>query len=128
MPNWVTVAVVKLVACGEYEGRVHHGFNLALRRTWRKVGTILDEAQDKPLFLTGHSMGGALAVLAACRLAKIGRPPVATYTFGTPRVGDPAFAPPMHSYLSRRQSPGPRPRIAAGFVAAVAAREPPIDE
>jgi hypothetical protein len=36
-------------------------------------------------------MGGALAVLTACRLAKAGRPPVATYTFGSPRIGDRAF-------------------------------------
>jgi hypothetical protein len=36
-------------------------------------------------------MGGALAILAACRLAKAGFPPVATYTFGSPRVGDRAF-------------------------------------
>ena len=91
LPTWVTDAVVKLVACGEYEGRVHHGFSSALRRTWGKVETLLDKACDKPLFLTGHSMGGALAVLTACRLARAGRPPVATYTFGSPRVGDRAF-------------------------------------
>jgi hypothetical protein len=91
LPNWVTDAVVKLVRCGEYEGRVHHGFSSVLRRTWAKVEAILDEARDKPLFLTGHSMGGALAVLTACRLAKMGRPPVAIYTFGSPRVGDRAF-------------------------------------
>ncbi len=36
-------------------------------------------------------MGGALAVLTACRLAKMGRPPVAIYTYGSPRVGDPVF-------------------------------------
>src|SRR5262249_3931996 len=51
----------------------------------------LEEVQDKPLFLTGHSMGGALAVLTACRLAKMRRPPVAIYTYGSPRVGDRLF-------------------------------------
>lgn len=91
LPNWLTVAVVRLVASGEYEGRVHHGFNYALRRTWSKVEAILDEVQDKPLFLTGHSMGGAMSVLAACRLAKDGRPPAAIYTYGAPRVGDQSF-------------------------------------
>ena len=57
----------------------------------RGVERALDEAGDRPLYLTGHSMGGALAVLTACRLAKMGRPAVATYTFGAPRIGDPAF-------------------------------------
>ena len=32
-----------------------------------------------------------LAVLTACRLATMGRPPVAIYTFGVPRAGDPTF-------------------------------------
>ncbi|HEX4795462.1 MAG TPA: lipase family protein [Humisphaera sp.] len=91
LPNWLTDVVVKLVERDEYDGRVHHGFSSVLRRTWDKVEDVLAEAGDKPLFLTGHSMGGALAVLTACRLAKLGRPPIATYTFGSPRIGDHAF-------------------------------------
>lgn len=91
LPNWITDAVVRLVACAEYAGRVHYGFSSALRSTWNKFEPILAEVQDKPLFLTGHSMGGALSILSAYRLAKLGRPPVATYTFGAPRVGDPTF-------------------------------------
>jgi hypothetical protein len=91
LPNWVTDAVVKLVECREYDGRVHHGFSSVLRQTWGKVETVLEKACNKPLFLTGHSMGGALAMLTACRLAKMGRPPVAIYTYGAPRVGDREF-------------------------------------
>jgi hypothetical protein len=91
LPTWLTDVVVRLVERPEYEGRVHHGFSSVLRRTWGKIERILEEAQDKPLFLTGHSMGGALAVLTACRLAKMGRTPVATYTFGAPRIGDRNF-------------------------------------
>jgi hypothetical protein len=55
------------------------------------VEWVLEKAEGKPLFLTGHSMGGALAMLTGCRLARTGRPPVAIYTFGTPRVGDRMF-------------------------------------
>jgi len=91
LPSWLTDAVVRLVECPEYQGRVHHGFSAALRHTWPKIDTLLHHAKGKPLFLTGHSMGGALAVLTACRLAKLGRPPVAIYTFGSPRVGDRSF-------------------------------------
>lgn len=91
LPNWVTDAVARLVERGEYEGRVHQGFSSVLRRTWGKLEPMLAEAEGRPLFLTGHSMGGALAVLTACRLAKAGRSPAATYTYGAPRVGDPAF-------------------------------------
>lgn len=91
LPNWVTDAVVKLVVREEYVGRVHHGFSAALKRTWGKICPLVDAVGDRPLFITGHSLGGALAVLSACRLARAGRPPVATYTFGAPRVGDPDF-------------------------------------
>ena len=91
LPNWLTNASARLVERGEYEGRVHHGFAVVLGQAWNWVERAMDEAGDRPLFLTGHSMGGALAVLTACRLAKMGRPAVATYTFGSPRIGDPKF-------------------------------------
>jgi len=88
---WLTDVVVRLVEHHHYHGRVHRGFHLALHHTWKKIEPILDKIGEKPLFLAGHSMGGALAVLTACRLAKLGRPPVAIYTFGSPRVGDRLF-------------------------------------
>jgi pimeloyl-ACP methyl ester carboxylesterase len=91
LQTWLTDAVVRLVERPDYPGRVHLGFASALRRTWALIEPALDAAGDRPLFLTGHSMGGALAVLTAARLARAGRPAVATYTFGAPRVGDPAF-------------------------------------
>jgi pimeloyl-ACP methyl ester carboxylesterase len=91
LQTWVTDAVVRLVTREHYDGRVHLGFSSALKHTWYKIERLLKLIDDKPLFLTGHSMGGALAVLTACRLAKLGRAPVATYTFGSPRVGDRTF-------------------------------------
>jgi dienelactone hydrolase len=91
LPNWVTDMVTQLVRREHYDGRVHLGFSSALKRTWGKVQRALDLVADRPLFLTGHSMGGALAVLTACRLARAGTPPVAVYTYGSPRVGDRAF-------------------------------------
>jgi len=45
---------------------------------------------DKPIWLTGHSLGGAIATLATfyCSLEKTG----GLYTFGSPCVGDQDFA------------------------------------
>lgn len=91
LQTWVTDLVVRLVERQEYNGRVHRGFSSVLSSSWKSVESVLAEAEGKPLFLTGHSMGGALAVLTACRLAKLDRPAVATYTFGAPRVGDRIF-------------------------------------
>lgn len=89
LQNWLTVMVMQLIRSRHYQGRVHRGFSYALERVWNKLNPLLDRLpQDKPLFLTGHSMGGALAVLAACRLVSQGRAPVAVYTYGAPRIGD----------------------------------------
>jgi hypothetical protein len=91
LPNWVTDAVVRLVERPEYSGRVHRGFSSVLHSSWERIERVMNHVEEKPLFLTGHSMGGALAVLTACRLAKVGRAAVATYTFGSPRIGDRNF-------------------------------------
>ncbi len=70
-------------------GRVHAGFNEAFNKVLAPIQQKLDEPQyaDKPLLITGHSLGGALATIAAKRLTHKGKV-AACYTFGSPRVGD----------------------------------------
>jgi hypothetical protein len=66
-------------------GRVHRGFATALEA----VAAALDpqiSAPGAPWVFTGHSLGGALAILAAERWH-----PAASVVFGCPRVGDAAF-------------------------------------
>ena len=58
---------------------------------------LLQMARDhalggKPLYVTGHSAGGALATLAARRLHAAGAPIRAAFVFSAPRVGDRRFA------------------------------------
>jgi hypothetical protein len=77
-------------------GRVHGGFA-------RGLGEVLDVLLETvqrlrnegglPLFVTGHSLGGALAVAAAAALHFTGKVPVhGVYTYGQPRVGDAEFS------------------------------------
>ena len=51
-------------------GMVHSGFSEAFDAVSEQVQTALNEANitEKPLFITGHSLGGALATIAAKRL------------------------------------------------------------
>jgi hypothetical protein len=65
--------------------RVHSGFKRALNSIWTPLVAVLDTL-DCPVFYTGHSLGAALATLAAAR-----RPPRAVYAYGSPRVGDAQF-------------------------------------
>jgi triacylglycerol lipase len=68
-------------------GEVHLGFCNAIDQIWDDLIDSI-HAGDRLIF-TGHSLGGALAMLAAFRL----RGQVeAVYTFGQPRVGNKAFA------------------------------------
>ena len=66
-------------------GKVHHGFAKALEAVWQEITQALPDRQRR-LLVTGHSLGAALATLAAAIQSQ-----VHLYTFGSPRVGDEAF-------------------------------------
>ncbi|MFO1073719.1 MAG: thioesterase domain-containing protein [Geminicoccaceae bacterium] len=78
----------------EGRGRVHRGYARELDAI---AAPMLAMARDhaaggKPLFVTGHSAGGALATLAARRLHEAGVGVRAAVVFSAPRVGDKKFA------------------------------------
>jgi len=71
-------------------GRVHRGFSQALDKIWDDVEVAISSLKGSQyLMMTGHSLGGALAVLAANRIGE--SRPVGLMTFGCPRVGNAAF-------------------------------------
>lgn len=76
-----------------YEGAVHQGFAAALDGVWLELRTLIDDLHlpGQSIWLTGHSLGGALVTLTAKRLAHF-MDSVHCITFGQPRVGAPAFS------------------------------------
>lgn len=56
----------------------------------------------RSLWLTGHSLGGAMATLAAAWLAERKIPFSGAYTFGQPRVGDENFQVAFETKLNKR--------------------------
>lgn len=73
----------------ETGGRLHSGFSNAFNQVALLVQEKLKEKKlaQLPLFITGHSLGGALATIASKKLNHEGGI-AACYTFGSPRVGD----------------------------------------
>jgi triacylglycerol lipase len=72
---------------------IHEGFRLAAAAAQSEIeqAVRLSRESQKPLFITGHSLGAALAALAARVALGEGSPPSAVYTFGMPRVGGRRF-------------------------------------
>ena len=69
---------------------MHLGFSSALKRTWDQVESVLETAKDKPLFLAGHSMGGAGGV-DRLPAGENGTPADGGVHVRRPRVGDRTF-------------------------------------
>jgi pimeloyl-ACP methyl ester carboxylesterase len=76
-------------------GEVHIGFAAALEAVWGDLAPRL--AAPGRLIYTGHSLGAALATLAASR-----RRPHVLYTYGSPRVGNRVFLDTLSGLESRR--------------------------
>ena len=75
--------------------RFHRGFMEALDEIWDPLLKTAEEAmgrQERPLWITGHSLGGAIALLAAWRLHQKFIPIHQICTFGAPMVGNAAAA------------------------------------
>jgi triacylglycerol lipase len=101
--------------------RVHTGFYKAFQSIQKEFTSWLVQTGAKPLSFAGHSLGGALAVLAADAWAN--RSPT-LYTIGQPRVGDNAFAQSVqaklgdnyHRFVHHRDIVARVPLFSVGFL------------
>ena len=73
----------------EQGGNVHRGFKGALDEVWDDLEDYISNLQKshRKIWMSGHSLGAALATLAADRYGKV----QGLYTYGSPRVGDRNF-------------------------------------
>ena len=68
------------------DGGLHGGFAAGYASLHDDLLTRLGRSRARRVWLTGHSLGGALAVVAASRLAGAGHDVAGVVTFGQPRV------------------------------------------
>src|SRR5262245_56380703 len=98
--------------------RWHEGFMKAVGSIWDPVLEAVQaerKKSDRPVWITGHSLGGALALLAAWRFKRKVVPIHQIYTFGAPMVGNAETASAIDRELPERlfryvndQDPVPR--------------------
>ena len=95
--NALTDMDCKLIHADGY--RVHRGFHEAVAAIDASLTAALGDVSGMRLWITGHSLGGALAELWTLRAIERGLEIAGVYTFGQPRVGDAAFAACYNSVL-----------------------------
>lgn len=90
LKNWVSDFYL-----GRSKADAHQGFEDAAAAVWNDVQAALTAASaaGSPIFITGHSLGAALAVVTADRARReIGIARAQVYLYGCPRVGHLDFA------------------------------------
>jgi hypothetical protein len=74
---------------------VNEYFVQATDLLWANMSRALGDLQDAypgyEVWLTGHSMGGSMAMIMAFRMANLLERPPVVYSFGQPRTGNAAF-------------------------------------
>lgn len=87
------------------KGRVHSGFKEAVESVWGDLSAHLASlgGGGRKFWLTGHSLGAALATVAAAKAAHLpGFDLRGLYTYGSPLVGDAAFKREFEALLKDR--------------------------
>jgi triacylglycerol lipase len=89
-PDWVTDAwAAKTRPAWLPSAQVHRGFLSALNAVDERIDAVVGA---EPVWLCGHSLGGALATLYAARRVAMGLTVSGVVTLGQPRVGTAGFA------------------------------------
>lgn len=105
------------------DGRVHSGFRNAYESVAKDIEESILKLGDLPLYITGHSLGAALATVATQRLEhnpRIREKIAACYTFGSPRVGnghyDLEFKSPIYRVVNTTDIVTVIPLLAMGYI------------
>lgn len=112
LEDWLTDVKIRLV------DEVHRGFKAGMDEIWPDMAPTIDRfigprlsvaeaaaSHDNPklpsVWYTGHSLGGALAALAAAQMQRQGVPVDGLYTFGQPRTGSRVWAKELEQHFNR---------------------------
>jgi hypothetical protein len=101
LANWIMDLSVHRTADG-----LHEGFLNGVDAAWPEISTLLHGNNTRPVYFCGHSLGAAMAALAAYRYLKEDPGQAdrvrAVYTIGMPRSGNALFADNYNTALGNR--------------------------
>ncbi len=108
--DWLSDFEASHESWGHPVGKVHKGFYEGLRAVWghpingkQVLPQRLLDRGNRTVWITGHSLGGALAEVCAAEAYFACHVPVeSVYTFGQPRLGDEAFSRLVNAALGDR--------------------------
>ncbi len=97
--DWLLNAQLLLTSYSK--GKVHQGFYEVFKQLYTDIEAPLKKeiAKGKKIYITGHSLGGAVGILVADKLINSNIPVHSIYTFGQPRVGDYNYAKYIYTIL-----------------------------
>ena len=102
--NWISDFDAAQVGYSRCSGcNVHRGFynsySTVSSFVKTQVTTLTAKYRNAPIYVTGHSLGGAIAIVAALDIRATYGNAIKLYTFGEPRVGNAAFASYVNSQI-----------------------------
>jgi predicted lipase len=95
--NWIIdltttqTVYAKCSGCAVHKG-FFDGYNMIKPQMVSQLQALRATYRNAPILVTGHSMGGAFAILAAADIKDLYGNVQSVYTFGQPRVGNAQFA------------------------------------
>lgn len=102
--DWRTDMTLNLVVNNlkeENVGKIHRGFRDTYKTAKKNITELIKKynpmTKDKGWYITGHSLGGAIATLVAYDQVDTFHSRPHVYTYGQPRVGDPEFVKDLNS-------------------------------
>ncbi|PHQ34369.1 lipase family protein [Rhodopirellula bahusiensis] len=86
IPDWYKNLTVAFETTNQ--GKFHSGFSDAYRKVQSEVRQFISDEQPSKLWITGHSLGGAMAVACGVDVKLNTKTPATMVTFGQPRFAD----------------------------------------
>lgn len=107
--DWTTNSNIKMIDCKYGQGKVHSGFQKSFFTSWEIIKNYIEKHSangSKKVYVTGHSLGGALATLCYGALISENKKENkiqlgGLYTFGQPKLGCKLYAKNFINYRNK---------------------------